>query len=159
MEFRSRAEARWAFAFDRLGLDWDYEPEGFDLHHGWYLPDFYIPYWDAYFEVKGRKPTAHEILLCDDLSVFTEKPVIISHGPPHPDRSIFEGHFSTFQPEFDVDGNLYADWHTGGFVYGRRADHPNCSFHIGNLNFLGCPRGAELRRAISMAASHRFGSH
>lgn len=39
--FRSRLEARWAVFFDALGLDWEYEPEGFDLGPaGWYLPDF-----------------------------------------------------------------------------------------------------------------------
>jgi hypothetical protein len=42
--FRSRLEARWAVFFDALGLDWEYEKEGFDLgEHGWYLPDFYLP--------------------------------------------------------------------------------------------------------------------
>lgn len=29
--FRSRLEARWAVFFDALGLEWEYEPEGFDL--------------------------------------------------------------------------------------------------------------------------------
>ncbi|MEM7666737.1 MAG: hypothetical protein AAF250_12850 [Pseudomonadota bacterium] len=158
VRFRSRAEARWAVAFDKLRLDWDYEPEGFELAHGWYLPDFYIPYWDAYFEVKGRKPNSSEILLADDLSVFTWKPVIVTHGPPHPDRSIFEGHFSTFCPEIDLEDERFADWHVGGFVYGRREHHPECSFHMGNLMFLGCPDGTDLMKAISSAASHRFGS-
>ena len=39
--FRSRLEARAAVLFDKLGLIWEYEPEGFDLPvNGWYLPDF-----------------------------------------------------------------------------------------------------------------------
>jgi hypothetical protein len=29
--FRSRLEARWAVFFDRLGIAWEYEPEGFEL--------------------------------------------------------------------------------------------------------------------------------
>jgi len=29
--FRSRLEARWAVFFDRLGVAWQYEPEGYDL--------------------------------------------------------------------------------------------------------------------------------
>lgn len=29
--FRSRLEARWAVFFDALGVQWEYEPEGFDL--------------------------------------------------------------------------------------------------------------------------------
>lgn len=40
--FRSRLEARWAVFFDALGLKWDYEPEGFELPSGRYLPDFRV---------------------------------------------------------------------------------------------------------------------
>lgn len=42
--FRSRLEARWAVFFDSLGLDWQYEPEGFELESGRYLPDFRVVY-------------------------------------------------------------------------------------------------------------------
>ena len=38
--FRSRLEARWAVFFDALGLEYEYEPEGFSLGAGGYLPDF-----------------------------------------------------------------------------------------------------------------------
>lgn len=38
--FRSRLEARWAVAFDSVGIKWEYEPEGFDLDGIMYLPDF-----------------------------------------------------------------------------------------------------------------------
>lgn len=42
-KFRSRLEARWAVFFDALGIEYQYEPEGFDLGDGiWYLPDFYL---------------------------------------------------------------------------------------------------------------------
>lgn len=42
--FRSRLEARWAVFFDDLGIDWEYENEGYDLgEFGWYLPDFWLP--------------------------------------------------------------------------------------------------------------------
>ena len=55
--FRSRLEARWAVFFDALGLEWEYEPEGFDLGDGvYYLPDFKVNYPDSgweWFEVKG----------------------------------------------------------------------------------------------------------
>lgn len=55
--FRSRLEARWAVAFDRMGVNWRYEPECFDLgKFGHYLPDFRIEYKGkrAWVEVKGR---------------------------------------------------------------------------------------------------------
>jgi hypothetical protein len=38
--FRSRLEARWAVFFTLMGIDWEYEVEGFDLDGVWYLPDF-----------------------------------------------------------------------------------------------------------------------
>lgn len=54
--FRSRLEARWAVFFERLGVRWEYEPEGFQLEDGTrYLPDFRVwspqgePIW---YEVK-----------------------------------------------------------------------------------------------------------
>lgn len=56
--FRSRLEARWAVFLDALGIDWEYEKEGYDLgDKGWYLPDFYTKMVDApcgwYIEIKG----------------------------------------------------------------------------------------------------------
>lgn len=40
--FRSRLEARWAVFFDLVGVGWEYEPEGYELPSGNYLPDFRI---------------------------------------------------------------------------------------------------------------------
>jgi len=47
INFRSRLEARWAIIFDRLGIDWRYETEGYDIQidEGYtirYLPDFLL---------------------------------------------------------------------------------------------------------------------
>ena len=62
-KFRSRTEARWAVFFDSIGVDWEYEPEGFVLSDGSsYFPDFRVTYFDQddrnfpltyWFEVKG----------------------------------------------------------------------------------------------------------
>lgn len=53
--FRSRLEARWAVFFDVLGIEYEYEPEGFELGDGLrYLPDFYLPENDVWVEVKGK---------------------------------------------------------------------------------------------------------
>lgn len=53
--FRSRLEARWAVFFDALGIEWEYEPEGIVLSDGsFYLPDFYLPQFFCYFEVKRK---------------------------------------------------------------------------------------------------------
>lgn len=49
--FRSRLEARWAVFFETIGYRWEYEPEGFELPSGRYLPDFFVEE-GGYFEVK-----------------------------------------------------------------------------------------------------------
>jgi hypothetical protein len=60
--FRSRLEARWAVFFDAAGIEYQYEPEGFDLGDGlYYLPDFYLPKDDVWIEIKGKAPTAQEL--------------------------------------------------------------------------------------------------
>lgn len=57
--FRSRLEARWAIFFDAAGIEYQYEPEGFEIEcqcygdSDKYLPDFYLPEFDVYAEVKG----------------------------------------------------------------------------------------------------------
>ena len=54
--FRSRLEARWAVFFDALGIDWQYEKEGYDLRElGYYLPDFYLTNYDIWVEVKPEE--------------------------------------------------------------------------------------------------------
>lgn len=50
--FRSRLEARWAVFFDKVGIKYRYETEGFRKGKLCYLPDFYLPDEDMYVEVK-----------------------------------------------------------------------------------------------------------
>ena len=52
-DFRSRSEAKWAVFFDAAGIDFVYEPEGYNDKEGWaYLPDFYLPDLNMVVEVK-----------------------------------------------------------------------------------------------------------
>ena len=60
--FRSRLEARWAVFFDALGIRYEYEPQGFQVRPFYeedgcgpwlYLPDFYLPDFGTWVEVKG----------------------------------------------------------------------------------------------------------
>lgn len=56
--FRSRLEARWAVFFDAAGIRYEYEPQGFELYLNeklgsiFYLPDFYLPQFNCYVEIK-----------------------------------------------------------------------------------------------------------
>ena len=57
--FRSRLEAKWAVAFDALGIKYLYELEGFKMAGGLcYLPDFYLPDMDIYVELKPARDIA-----------------------------------------------------------------------------------------------------
>lgn len=53
IKMRSRLEASFAQALDSFGIEWVYEAEGFDIDGVWYLPDFWIPKFKAFVEVKG----------------------------------------------------------------------------------------------------------
>lgn len=88
LRFRSRLEAKWAVFFDEIGINYHYEPDGFDLGDEWYLPDFYLDDFGIYAEIKPfdksvveyvgdgnawerkcekfRDCTDHAILLCYD---------------------------------------------------------------------------------------------
>ena len=64
-KFRSRLEARWAVFFSAVGLDYEYEIEGFEMDDVRYLPDFYIPSLDRWFEIKGQSMSVKEIQKCE----------------------------------------------------------------------------------------------
>lgn len=67
--FRSRLEARWAVFFDSAGIKWQYEPEGFEKSTegdgiSRYLPDFYLPDFGTWVEVKGVWSKEDAIKMC-----------------------------------------------------------------------------------------------
>ena len=79
--FRSRLEARWAVFFDAMKVEWEYEPEGFDLGNGvWYLPDFFLEGL-GYAEVK-HKFTDEERDKCRRLADLTGHQCLLLEGPP-----------------------------------------------------------------------------
>lgn len=81
--FRSRLEARWAVFFDALGIDWEYEKEGYDLGElGYYLPDFYLSGLECFIEIKPALPSEEEWEKCRALHKMTGERVFIStHSP------------------------------------------------------------------------------
>jgi len=84
--FRSRLEARWAVFFDAVKLPYSYETEGYELEGYRYLPDFFIPDWDAFVEIKGKKPTIDERRKCEALAEASHKPVLLVYGEPWPNQ-------------------------------------------------------------------------
>jgi hypothetical protein len=100
--FRSRLEARWAVVFDVLGMEWEYEREGFDLPGGRYLPDFWVPYraatppgWGFWIEIKPDVPTERETQLCSDLARLSGHRTFVLCGDPgfgKPQVFVFDHH-------------------------------------------------------------------
>lgn len=81
--FRSRLEARWAVFFDTLGIKYEYEKEGYDLGvNGWYLPDFWLPEYKCWIEIKGEKPSLDEVLKVVELESKTGNVGILFWGLP-----------------------------------------------------------------------------
>jgi hypothetical protein len=81
--FRSRLEARWAVFLSTLGVQWEYEAEGYELSDGTrYLPDFWLPNEQAWIEVKGADPSPDEMATCAQLADEAGLPVIMVVGTP-----------------------------------------------------------------------------
>lgn len=117
--FRSRLEARWAVFFDALGVQWEYEPEGFELPDGTrYLPDFWLPKEQLWVEIKGREPTRDEQVKCHQMALGSGNCVALIYGSPGStwdERLGYEitSHkallFSGWAPA-PVENSYYANW-------------------------------------------------
>lgn len=106
--FRSRLEARYAVLFDALGLKWEYEIEGFDLGlSGWYLPDFWIPDWKSFVEIKPRTPQFGELVKPTAFSWEYGNNLILFRGSPWPGETIIEK-FSPANKESGEEATV--DW-------------------------------------------------
>lgn len=110
--FRSRLEARWAVFFDALGIQWEYEKEGFDLGSvGSYLPDFWLPDHDCWVEVKGAECSAEERNKIQELRNQSGKLVIIFRDIPEPNTQTDHCNYPYFDGQFDGR----ADFDGGGW--------------------------------------------
>jgi hypothetical protein len=100
-KFRSRLEARWAVFFSNLNIDYLYELEGFDLNGDWYLPEFFIPSWNCWIEIKPDKPVLYdtenkiniekrEYRLCQLLAKESKKAVLLIGGDPWIDERNYD---------------------------------------------------------------------
>ena len=69
--YRSRLETKWAIFFDVVGIKFQYEPRQFDTRDGLYLPDFYLPDFSVWVEIKPATihgPEPEEIRKMEDVS-------------------------------------------------------------------------------------------
>ena len=121
--FRSRAEAKWAYVFDKLNIKYLYENEGYELENGdWYLPDFYLPNHGFFIEIKGATPNQKELDKCSFLANGLSKPVVMAIGNPDDFNSLC---FYGYNRPAD-DG---ADQHFYDYYYTDIQDHSNFVSH------------------------------
>ena len=93
--FRSRLEARWAVVFDGLGFAWQYEAEGYVLPSGTaYLPDFWLPDFRIFVEVKGAEATDDERQRCRELTEGSGRHTALLQGGI-PERPMSNPHVQT----------------------------------------------------------------
>lgn len=102
-KFRSRLEARWAIFFDAVGIEWEYEKEGWELQSGLYLPDFWLPQVYMWAEVKGAHFTGHELTLCAQLAGNTVRRVLLLDGMPNYHTYTAFGNSGFNHGQFDTD--------------------------------------------------------
>lgn len=173
--FRSRLEARWAVFFEAVGLDYEYELEGFVLPDGtYYLPDFYLPTVDRWVEIKPRSYDREEN--------WPSHPVIeLFSSLYHEANELKEEHegFFEFAERFIlIRGNPYLNEYEGfiscdcGYLFcqcdmcgrigiefeGRGARIPCGCDHSGHAHYDKCYNtdSPDLTLAYSRARSARF---
>lgn len=91
--FRSRLEARWAVFFDKCGIPYRYEVDGYKLADGSvYLPDFWIDHsfcgdkgWGFWVEIKPRQASDEELYKMVQLVAQTKHNGLIFQGEPYSD--------------------------------------------------------------------------
>lgn len=93
-KMRSRLECRWAFFLDQLGVEWEYEKDAFDLGDVRYLPDFWLPDFRAWVEIKGEirddRAGLRMIEQCQGLATMDRRPVVLCfHDPFDPRCAVF----------------------------------------------------------------------
>jgi hypothetical protein len=104
--FRSRLEARWAVFFDAVGIEWEYEPEGYNINGIMYLPDFYLPRIKTYAEVKPAGLSEDEIDKVNALALESGCRVILLVGIPDKETTYLVAEPHSTIKEFGTLENL-----------------------------------------------------
>lgn len=143
--YRSRLEARWAVFFDALGIRHEYEPQGFQTTWGNYLPDFWLPQFSAYAEVKPTGFTREQKGKCAEVAHGTKCAFILLDGQPDAQWYEVIDHNLGIHPEYvSLDDSVRKGRLFYAFMGGERP-----------RDFYG---SAPYDRAVSAARSARFGT-
>ncbi len=110
--FRSTIEARWATFMSLMGVDYEYEPDRYNvgLAEG-YVPDFWLPAQRCFLEIKhhahGTPPTAEECRYARALAQTTKSWVFVFFGPLSK-AQLSKGSAYAFSPV--ADGRTRMQW-------------------------------------------------
>ena len=107
--FRSRLEARWAVFFDSYGIEYEYELEGFELGNGLrYLPDFYLPAFNVYVEIKPNCCfSLAELKKIDVFALDGDNNLLLVMGSPTKEEMVFLNRCSTAPLDEYIGENEY----------------------------------------------------
>lgn len=167
--FRSRLEARWAVFFDVLGIKYEYEPEGFKLGDNiCYLPDFYLPVFAEYIEIKPEGDQRFALHLGSLLTEKTKKKVYLISGIPglpyekgEPDYVMEHPYVATLCEPNDVWTPFYW-WACCPYCYALKYRNIQLAY-LGQVDCSGCCEPKTDGRAVpilidayTMARSTRF---
>lgn len=164
--FRSRLEARWAIFLDAMNIPWFYEHEGYYTDHGPYLPDFWLPTWRAFLEIKPGPPTEIERLKGASLANHFGHSFIVASSTP-------ASHSLTVYCQDERDGSGGVNWWEGlrfatsnvdgGLCIDSRDNSGDRTFMLLDwdpCHFMQFPKflhhGEKLDRAIHIAMTARF---
>jgi hypothetical protein len=67
-----------------LGIKYRYESRWFDLDDVWYAPDFYLPKYKCWIEIKPFTPSFIERMKCKGVAEISEDPTYCFWGLPRP---------------------------------------------------------------------------
>jgi hypothetical protein len=141
VRYRSRLEARWAVLFDVLGFRYEYEPQGYQTRHGNYLPDFWMPQFRAFAEVKPVPFTLEQRAKCAEVAHGTRQSFLLLVGQPD------TAPFWMLMPDCTLEPcSLLALWTVVNAIEG-----PDDVSALGNPDLL-------IAQAIGEARSARFGT-
>lgn len=156
-EFRSRLEARWAVFLDDIGIEFEYEPEGYQHKDGErYLPDFYLPHVEMFAEVKPFRSDSDtrrlERFALDGLGA-----VVLFDGPPKlkPYTCWIKIQAEPFNPDL-LDSSVSLDIHWGRNARYYAEEH---RFYTDPDPLISCDRNCWSRRyieAVDYANGARF---
>lgn len=102
--YRSRTEARWACFFTELGIEFQYEPQGFRVDSTTcYLPDFFLPAVRTWAEVKPTDFSPEERRKLEVVDDQTKRPALFLVG--HPSFKTYE---ITYPRDLDIAAPIYS---------------------------------------------------